>query len=109
MSGALGFACYVYYLTKYLEIFDTFIMCVKREKLSLLYVCASYTWALAGGALSLLRQKRARLLAAFVPALMSLGVCMLGPVNDYFRYFLPIVAMTPSLLGLCCRGSDFSS
>ena len=77
--------------------------------LSLLYVCASYTWALAGGALSLLRQKRARLLAAFVPALMSLGVCMLGPVNDYFRYFLPIVAMTPGLLGLCCRGSDFSS
>ena len=77
--------------------------------LSLLYVCASYTWALVGGALSLLRQKRARLLVAFVPALMSLGVCMLGPVNDYFRYFLPIVAMTPSLLGLCCKGSDFSS
>ena len=23
---------------------------------------------------------------------------MLGPVNDYFRYFLPIVAMTPALL-----------
>ena len=46
------------------------------------------------------RQRRWRALAAFLPALLSLGVCMLSPVNDYFRYFLPIVAMAPPLLGL---------
>lgn len=71
--------------------------------LGMLYVCPVYTWTLVGAALSLLRQKKARLLAAFLPALLTLGVCMLGPVNDYFRYFLPIVAMTPALLALCCK------
>ena len=69
--------------------------------LGLLYSCALYTWLLIGCALSLIRQKRRRLLWLMVPALLSLIVCMLGPVNDYFRYFLPIVAMTPLLLGLC--------
>jgi len=67
--------------------------------IGLLYVCATYTWTLVGAAISVCRQKRWRLLAAFLPALLSLGVCMLSPVNDYFRYFLPIVAMTIPLLG----------
>lgn len=69
----------------------------------LLYCCAAYTWTLVGAALSVLRQKRFRLLCAFVPALMSLAVCMLSPVNDYFRYFLPIAAMTPLLLGISAK------
>ena len=67
--------------------------------IGLLYVCATYTWTLVGAAISVCRQKRWRLLAAFLPALLSLGVCMLSPVNDYFRYFLPIVAMTIPLIG----------
>lgn len=70
---------------------------------SLLYCCAAYTWTLVGAALSLTRQKRWRMLCAFVPALMSLAVCMLSPVNDYFRYFLPIVAMTPLLVGVAAK------
>lgn len=66
--------------------------------LGLLYACALYTWLLAGAGLSAARARRWRLLVGFLPALLTLGVCMLGPVNDYFRYFLPIVAMTPPLL-----------
>lgn len=66
--------------------------------LGLLYACATYTWLLAGAGMSAVRQRRWRLLCCFLPALLTLGVCMLGPVNDYFRYFLPIVAMTPALL-----------
>lgn len=66
--------------------------------LGLLYACATYTWLLAGAGLSAVRQRRWRLLCCFLPALLTLGVCMLSPVNDYFRYFLPIVAMTPALL-----------
>ena len=73
---------------------------------SLLYCCAAYTWTLVGAALSLTRQKRWRMLCAFVPALMSLAVCMLSPVNDYFRYFLPIVAMTPLLVGVSVKRED---
>ena len=67
--------------------------------LSLLYACASYTWLLVAAAVSVCRQKRWGILVAFLPALLSLGVCMLSPVNDYFRYFLPIVAMTLPLIG----------
>jgi len=67
--------------------------------LGMLYACAVYTWTLVGAAVSVCRQKRWRILAAFLPALLSLGVCMLSPVNDYFRYFLPIVAMTLPLIG----------
>ena len=66
--------------------------------LGLLYACATYTWLLMGAGMSAVRQRRWRLLVGFLPALLTLGVCMLGPVNDYFRYFLPIVAMTPPLL-----------
>ena len=62
------------------------------------YACATYSWLLAGAGMSAVRQRRWRLLCCFLPALLTLGVCMLGPVNDYFRYFLPIVAMTPALL-----------
>lgn len=67
--------------------------------LGLMYACATYTWLLVAAAVSLIRQRRWRLLAGFAPALLTLGVCMLSPVNDYFRYFLPIVAMTFPLLG----------
>ena len=66
--------------------------------LSLLYVCAAYTWLLVGAGISLGRRGCWRELLGFVPALLSLGVCMLSPVNDYFRYFLPIVAMCVPLL-----------
>ena len=67
--------------------------------LSLLYACATYTWVCVGAASSLARCRKIRLLIGFLPALLSLGVCMLSPVNDYFRYFLPIVAMTLPLVG----------
>ena len=67
--------------------------------LGLLYACATYTWALVGAGLSAARRKKWRLLIGFLPALLSLGVCMLSPVNDYFRYFLPIAAMAIPLMG----------
>ena len=66
--------------------------------LGMLYACASYTWVCVGAAASLARRRKIRLLIGFLPALLSLGVCMLGPVNDYFRYFLPIAAMCLPLL-----------
>lgn len=75
--------------------------------LSLLYCCAAYTWLLVGAGLSAAAQRRWRVLCGFLPALLSLGVCMLSPVNDYFRYFLPIVAMTFPLV--CLSGCDSTS
>ncbi len=73
---------------------------------SLLYACATYTWLLVGAGLSACRQGKWRLMAAFLPALLSLGVCMLSPVNDYFRYFLPIVAMTLPLIAAAAQHKE---
>jgi hypothetical protein len=73
--------------------------------LSVLYQCAAYTWLLAAAGASLFRARRFRRLIAFVPALLSLATCMLSPVNDYFRYFLPIVAMAPALLVFADEGA----
>ena len=74
--------------------------------LGLLYCCAFYTWVLAGAALSLGRQKRRLALWLFVPALLSLITCCISPVNDYFRYFLPVVAMTPLLVGVSVKPAN---
>lgn len=74
--------------------------------LHLLLCCAAYVWALVACAASVVRQRRYRRLIAYAPALLTLGVCMLSPVNDYFRYILPLVAMTPALIGLAGAGED---
>ncbi|MEA4998057.1 MAG: DUF6020 family protein [Candidatus Limiplasma sp.] len=66
--------------------------------------CATYVWSLVGAGLTLRRRRGWRELLAFLPALLSLGVCLLSPVNDYFRYFLPVVAMWPLLLALAGTG-----
>ena len=71
---------------------------------SMLYVCAAYTWLLVGAGIAAAHRRRWRLLlAGFLPALLSLGVCMLSPVNDYFRYFLPVVAMTVPLVAAAAK------
>lgn len=67
--------------------------------LAMLYVCPFYTWLLIGGGIALAQRKRWRHLAAYAPALFSFAVCLLSPVNDYFRYFIPIIAMFPLLMG----------
>lgn len=72
--------------------------------LSLLYCCAFYTWILAGAGASMVRQRRWRMLIGFLPAVLTLGTCILSPVNDYFRYFLPVVALTLPLLVLADAG-----
>jgi len=71
--------------------------------LELTLFCPVYTWLLIAAGLSMARCRRWRELVAFAPALLSFGVCLLSPVNDYFRYFLPMVAMAPMLLGLAGR------
>lgn len=68
--------------------------------LELFLFCAGYTWLLAIAVLFLLRRKRARDLVAFLPALLTILACLLSPVNDYFRYFLPVVATFVPLLAL---------
>ena len=72
--------------------------------LELTMFCPTYTWLLVAAGYSLARRRRMRELMAFGAALLSLGVCLLSPVNDYFRYFLPIAAMWPMLMTLAADG-----
>ena len=66
--------------------------------LSFLYVLPFYTWLLIAACISLARQRRRRDWVAFMPAFFSFAVCLISPVDDYLRYFLPIIAMTIPLL-----------
>ena len=66
--------------------------------LGYLYVFPFYTWLWIAVGISLAHQKRWRELATLLPALFSFAVCLLSPVDDYLRYYLPIIAMTPPIL-----------
>lgn len=66
--------------------------------LSFLYVLPCYTWLLIAVGISLAHQRRWRDLSVLMPALISFAVCLVSPVDDYMRYFLPIVAMTIPLM-----------
>lgn len=73
--------------------------------LAYLYVFPFYTWLLVAVGLSLVHQGRWRALMVMLPALLSFGVCLLSPADDYLRYFLPIIAMTlPTLAAAVHRG-----
>lgn len=67
--------------------------------IQMFFSCAPYTWTLVGVALALSR-RRLRELALFAPAALSFAVCLVSPVDDYFRYFLPVIAMCAPLA--CC-------
>jgi hypothetical protein len=71
----------------------------------MLFTCPLYTWLLVAAAIVLVHRRRIRDLALFVPALFSFAVCLVSPVDDYFRYFLPVIAMTIPLLA-CTRYAE---
>ena len=71
--------------------------------LSMLYVFPFYTWLLIGAALSLPRQRRWRDLVVLMPIFWSFAVCLVSPVDDYLRYYLPIIAMTIPVLAYIAK------
>ena len=68
----------------------------------MLFTCPLYTWLLVAAGIVLVHRRRFRELMLFAPALFSFAVCLVSPVDDYFRYFLPVIAMTVPLLA-CTR------
>ena len=62
-----------------------------------------YGWIALMSAVWLLRRNRGRLLGA-VPALFTLGGCLLSAVNGYFRYAMPLYLCAPLLLWLMTDG-----
>lgn len=68
--------------------------------LRLFFSCAAYFWITVLVATYFIAQKKWTYLAALAPGLLTLGVCLLSPVNDYLRYMLPVAAITPAMLSL---------
>ncbi len=75
----------------------------KIPLISLLDVCAAYTWVTVLIALHLLLRKDWLELSPVLSSLLLILSCIASPVNDCFRYFIPAAASLPSLL-LLVRG-----
>lgn len=78
--------------------------------ISLLFRPGTYTWlmiVLAGYVASSPNKTERRLLALFLPVLFVLLVCIASPVNGYFRYAMPLIAVTPLYISLIsyCKSS----
>lgn len=60
-----------------------------------IYSEGCYTYLLFIMAAFCFYKKRYRKLAALVPAFFCLLICIASPINGSFRYFLPIIVLTP--------------
>ncbi len=72
---------------------------MKIPLLSLLMFPAAYTWILFFLAALMIRKNKWRDLIACLPLLLTIGICIISPVNGYVRYMLPVMAATPLLVG----------
>ena len=68
--------------------------------LGLLYECEFYTWLTIACGVYLLSRRRWSKLIPMVPVFLSILVCLLSPVNDSFRYFMPVAASLPLVIAV---------
>lgn len=63
--------------------------------LNLTYSCGFYVWVIVLCGTSLILKKKYKYLLLVMPLILSIGVCLLSPVNADFRYLLPVVVTFP--------------
>lgn len=63
--------------------------------ISLFVSCGCYVLVLMGETLYLLSQKRKKEILLLIPSILLVGVCLLSPVDAFFRYILPLAVVTP--------------
>ena len=59
-----------------------------------------YFWCTFLSMFFLMKCKKRKLLFIFMPAMITLFVCVISPVNAYFRYGLPVVFMVPFFMAI---------
>ncbi len=64
---------------------------------SLLWNAGFAAWVLLFLIACLLRKRKLRALAVFVPALLIVAICLISPVNGNLRYAMPLIAALPLL------------
>lgn len=74
--------------------------------IGLIYSAAFYQWLtiLAMAAVVLYRNKEHGII--FIPSIVTMLVALLSPVNGSLRYYMPVMAMAPILLGIAWRKSE---
>ena len=78
-----------------------FIELLYRVPLANLFLhTGNYTWAMAFLVLFLIKRNEKMQILYFLPALMIVLACMASPVHGFWRYYLPILFMFPTLVGL---------
>ncbi len=75
---------------------------------SVLSYVGIYTWIIIFAVFVLLSKKDFKSLFVVLPILLSLGVCVMSPVNGYIRYALPIIMGAPILFALCFKEKKVS-
>lgn len=66
--------------------------------LGLLYRLGFYTFLLLGGMAFLIANKKYAGLVTYIPAVLSILICIASPVNGSYRYFLPVIGMVPLII-----------
>lgn len=62
---------------------------------NLTYSCGFYVWSIILFSILLILRKKYKKLLLILPIILSIGVCLLSPVNADFRYLLPVIVTFP--------------
>ena len=97
----------------YLNIFFTLDIANQREAyktlhyfikhipgISLLYNAPLYTYIMVLCFIAIILYRQKKKLIIFIPSIVTFLVALASPVNGSLRYFLPILAITPILIGI---------
>lgn len=90
----------------------TALILPKIPFLGIFYNLSLYVWGIIILSYMLLTENKKHCLIAFVPSILSIGVCLVSPVNACFRYMTPVIVTFPVLLlwGILqinkCRNGD---
>lgn len=86
-------------LTKGRELLRTIANTVSElPVLGLLFKTGIYIWIWLGLAVIVIKNKKKHMMIPMLPAFMTWLVCLISPVNAYFRYILPMAVSMPILL-----------
>lgn len=76
-----------------------FMYCFQKIPVfGLLYSIGIYTWILMLMLAYLIRIRHFQSIIAYMPAILTLLICIVSPVNRYLRYYMPVITMIPILV-----------
>jgi hypothetical protein len=72
--------------------------------LGMLYSTGAHTFLVMGGIALLCAKKRKRDILVLIPSILTIGICMLSPINAVIRYMLPVMVSLPTNMAWVSMG-----